>query len=173
MPAKSFRIRRTTDKRTIKRLHKKLFNGDRFYDEYFAAWVVENAKGKVVGFCLLGEWSPGVAFLARAGLLEKARGQGLHKRLIRVRERLARQLGYESMSTYTAIESVSSSLNLERAGYRLYTPNDAPFPGNWLYWTKELLQSKGTNDDGTTNTPDDGTTATTADRPHPAPSDAE
>jgi GNAT superfamily N-acetyltransferase len=77
------------------------------------------------------------AYLARAGVLEAWRGQGLQRRLIRVREAWAKKAGYRWMISDTT-DNVPSSNNLMRCGYKLIEPS-APWANNMsLYWTKRL-----------------------------------
>lgn len=82
--------------------------------------------------------APGIGYLKRAGVLPEHRGQGLQRRLLKVRERKARELGWVSVITDTT-DNVPSANNLIKAGYRLFEP---PY-GKWafersLYWTKDL-----------------------------------
>ena len=75
------------------------------------------------------------AFLCRCGVLQRYRGQGLQKRLIRCRERCAWRLGCQAIATYT-FHNVRSNNSLIGAGYRQYEPKN-PWAGNDVtYWYK-------------------------------------
>ena len=60
-------------------------------------------------------------YLSRAGVLPAWRGQGLQRRLIALRERLARRQGFVWMISDTT-DNVPSSNNLIKAGYKLIAP---------------------------------------------------
>lgn len=84
---------------------------------------------------------PGVGYLKRVGVLPEHRGHGLQKRLLRVRERKARQVGWHTLITDTT-DNVPSANNLIDAGYRLFVP-EAVQAHKWafefsLYWRKSL-----------------------------------
>lgn len=117
-------------------------------DANTAWWVVENQAGNVVGYAGAMLWEPDKAvYLHRAGLFESARGKGLHRRLIRVRERWGRLKGCSISYTYTSHANVASANNLIGCGYKLWTPSTwggSRYPmqstadGAWLYWARDL-----------------------------------
>ena len=77
------------------------------------------------------------AYLSRAGVLPAWRGQGLQRRLITLRERVARNKGFTWMISDTT-DNVPSSNNLIKAGYKLLEPS-APWANtDSLYWAKRL-----------------------------------
>jgi len=78
----------------------------------------------------------GVGYLKRAGVLPWHRGNGLQRRLLKVREAKARKLGWSRIITDTT-DNVPSANNLIAAGYRLFQPRPWAFKHS-LYWTKEL-----------------------------------
>jgi len=67
-----------------------------------------------------------------------ARGQGLQRRLIRVRELAARKAGMLAIVTDTHRENHASSNSLMAMGYRLYTPHTKWAFNDGLYWRKKL-----------------------------------
>jgi GNAT superfamily N-acetyltransferase len=76
------------------------------------------------------------AYLKRAGVVQGHNGYGLQRRMIRMRERRARRLGFIRMITDTT-DNYRSANNLIAEGYRLFNPE----PWAWehsLYWTKAL-----------------------------------
>lgn len=82
-------------------------------------------------------FGPGYAYLKRSGVLKAHRGNGLQRRLIRLREAWARKAGYHTVMTDTRGNTPSSN-NLIAAGYRLFDP-----PSPWgmrgtLYFKKAL-----------------------------------
>jgi hypothetical protein len=77
-------------------------------------------------------------FMCRAGVRAWARGNALQRRLLRVREAKARQLGMERSVTYTTRWNIPSGNNLIRAGYRVYWPADDWGGSSAVYWYKEL-----------------------------------
>jgi hypothetical protein len=79
-----------------------------------------------------------VNFGVKVGL-QCARGYGLQRALIRVRERKAKLLDLTRITTYTAADNIHSMNNLIACGYKTYAP-----PRGWeiegsVYWQKTLL----------------------------------
>lgn len=113
-----------------------------------AWWVArEKSSGVVVGYAgsvhvTLGAayFSPGrdrCLFLARAGVLPRARGHGLQRRLIRARLSHARRLKCRGAYTYTTIENVASANNLIECGFRLWVPDVEMVRGK-VYWWRDV-----------------------------------
>lgn len=103
------------------------------------AWLVYSGSSGPVAFALLcrSSTAPNGGYLSRVGVLEPYRGNGLQKRLIQVRERKARSLGWTVLVTDTT-GNIPSSNSLIRAGYTLYQP-DFPWAfAESLYWRKFL-----------------------------------
>ena len=65
------------------------------------------------------------------------RGKGLQKKMIIVRERLARKLGWGYMISDTN-ENPQSANNLIRAGYLMYEPSYPYGVETTCYWKKKL-----------------------------------
>ena len=101
-------------------------------------WLVTDATGEAVGFASIRptQEHPEMAFLSRAGVLSGHRRNGLHKRLIRVRERFARSEGFRSIWTYTASWNIKSMRGIVRGGYLPWEPWWAE--ADTLYFQKEL-----------------------------------
>lgn len=133
-----FKIKRCFDKVLIKKLHKKIFPTDVFHDSESVDWVVFNNAGQPVGFCMLSEENQETGYMARAGILPRYQGKGLHRRMIITRERMARKMNFSFMITYTKLHNIQSSVNLERLGYRLYIPQKQYADKDCLYWRKVL-----------------------------------
>jgi len=100
-------------------------------------WVVE-CVGEPVAYGGLEHLPEDRGFLCRVGVLRAHRRKGLHRRLIRARERGARALGMKRLVTYTDKDNVSSSNNLIKCGYQLYRPEGEWGALNGLYWWRDL-----------------------------------
>lgn len=99
-------------------------------------WLVfDDAKPIAFGGIVPGKRNPGFGYLARAGVHPKYRGHGLQRRLIRVRERYARQLGWKGCVTDTT-NTPHSANNLIREGYFIFTPKKPWSFTNTTYWRK-------------------------------------
>lgn len=104
----------------------------------YGYWWIAYHDREPVGFAGItpSTIGPGVGYLKRAGVLPAHRGHGLQRRLLKVRERKARELGWASIITDTT-DNVPSANNLIRAGYRLFEPQPWAFRSS-LYWRKDL-----------------------------------
>jgi GNAT superfamily N-acetyltransferase len=76
-------------------------------------------------------------YFIRAGVLPEHRGNGLQRRLIRVREMRARKNGWTRIVTETN-ENIPSANSLIGAGFKLYAPRNPWGLSTALYWTKDL-----------------------------------
>lgn len=128
----------------IERLHLAVFPGeipvatDRGY--WWLAWNGD-PEGRPIAFA--GLWSSvrfaQAGYLCRAGVLPTHRGHGLQRRLIRVRERKARSLGWRWLMTDTVPYNPASSNSLIHCGYRMYVPAKPWCIGDdAIYWRREL-----------------------------------
>ena len=95
---------------------------------YWVAWC----DGEAVGFCATKEYSHGI-FLIRSGVLKEFRGQGLQKRMIRVRERHHKG---QTFFTYVSTHNPASINSLISCGYKAYTPYER-YAGEAVYMIKE------------------------------------
>jgi GNAT superfamily N-acetyltransferase len=103
-------------------------------------WLLE-LGGQPVGFAGLDDISEGKfrgGMLVKAGLLPIARGNGLQKRLIQIRDRAARKQGLTVNITYVAEWNYASANNLIECGYKLYTPQWKYGLADALYFRKYL-----------------------------------
>ena len=78
-------------------------------------------------------------YLSRSGVLPSHRGNGLQKRLVRVRERKARALGWKWLITDTRCNPPSSN-SLIAMGFRLFEPTRPWGHTDALYWRKSLVK---------------------------------
>lgn len=142
---KSFKIRlvgkpgKIFDKNRIliEKLDRHIFRGIPKYNNFEKCywWVVYWGK-MPVAYCGMDiSWTS--SYLCRAGVLKAARGKGLQKRLIRVRERMARKLGFKRMTTYTHKTNKYSLANLTSLGYKKFKPTkpwgDPPSQYSYLF----------------------------------------
>jgi len=112
-------------------------------------WVLVTSKITPEAFC---GWRPidnmpAHAFLSRAGVLPEARGQGLQKFMIDLREDAMRKAGQVRSITYTEAYSVASMRSLMACGYKPFEPTKAIVhkivvsKDRWkqmVYWKKSL-----------------------------------
>jgi GNAT superfamily N-acetyltransferase len=110
------------------------------YETAKGFWWVAYDGALPVGFCGMVRsyrWSD-TGYLCRAGVVRSHRGNGLQKRLIGVRERKARSIGWRWLITDTASYNVASSNNLAARGFKLFCPSTRWGHEDGLYWRKEL-----------------------------------
>jgi hypothetical protein len=127
-----YQIRRTTDIETVRELHTKLFGKKCPLDgtDHWLVW--ETGKSYPVGFCSgRKSYHPKWYFLARAGILAESRGKNLQQRLVKVRERRARELGLVGCVTYVANWNSPSLVNLLKLKYTVYDPGHTTKSKKW------------------------------------------
>jgi GNAT superfamily N-acetyltransferase len=129
---------------TIRDLHKATFGNNApmvdpwAFGHWWLAYCSPRHRGDgPVAFAGLQRHEDDTGYLKRCGVLSCARGNGLQRKLITVRERYARRLGYTHLVSDTT-NAIASSNNLIKAGYRLFIPKDPWGPNGALYWRKEL-----------------------------------
>lgn len=102
-------------------------------------WLAFDDIGKVIGFAGLSQsarWSDAM-YLCRSGVIESARGKGVQRRLIQVRERWARRNGRRWLITDTHSNPASANSLIKR-GFAMYIPR-RPWAGDTAcYWRKDL-----------------------------------
>ncbi len=125
MPSPKLRIRQTDDLDQIQELDTPLLGGLDDLLNRCTWWLAEALIEGVwtpVGYAGLEITDGGkYAFLSRAGVVPLARGQGIQRKLIRVRERYARAHGCTHCYTYVVWYNTASMTSLVRAGYHPYT----------------------------------------------------
>lgn len=100
-------------------------------------WIVER-DGLPVAYACTRPVSAHWWYLARVGVLKEARGNGLQKKLIRLRCNAAKKAGGVAMITDTRADNYPSSNSLIACGFRLYEPVDRWAFVTGLYWMKDL-----------------------------------
>lgn len=128
-----------TDLDLVAKIDRQIFPEDPPVELKDTKWWVAFRGRRPVGFCGIALREEGkTGYMTRAGVVAGARRQGIHKRLIRVRLRWARQMKLSHVVTYTVSGNCGSSNNLIRAGFELYNPKE-PWAGRSdLYWIKSL-----------------------------------
>ena len=102
-------------------------------------WWLGHDNTQPVAFCLLepsNQWQD-TAYLARSGVLQNWRGQGLQKKMITLRERYAKKLGYTWIISDTT-DNPPSANSLARKGYQMFEPSKPWGMDTSLYWRKKL-----------------------------------
>lgn len=114
------------------------FPTDELYKKVGADWWLAEDDGATVGFAGLEPLNSITGFLCRAGVFQRCSGYGIHRKLIQVREKKARKLGYQFVVTHVSPTNYKSLNNFICCGYRIIKP----FSGFWfegaLHLRKEL-----------------------------------
>jgi GNAT superfamily N-acetyltransferase len=126
----------------LRALHTLTFPVDEHEDYTTGWWWLVYDNGEPVAFAGMRHavTETDAVYLSRCGVLTGHRGHGLQRRLLAVRLRLAKSLGFLAVIT-TTFDNPASSNNLIRAGFRLYTP-DVPWGSlGTNYWRKPVNES--------------------------------
>lgn len=102
-------------------------------------WWIVSKDGQPVGFAGLyqsSSWSD-AGYLCRSGVLTLARGQGLQKRLLKVRENKSRALGWKWLVTDTTSNPASANSLINR-GFKMFEPSRPWGNPTACYWKKEI-----------------------------------
>jgi GNAT superfamily N-acetyltransferase len=124
-------------------LNETIFPSDapvRIADGQSTWWLVRDTDtGEHVGFCGMHKsptsYSCGV--LERAGLVEQARGKGLHRRMIDVRVQEAKKQGWSKVLTYTVDNPHSDNSLINRGFLRLHYTKEDAIEGV-TYWKRKV-----------------------------------
>lgn len=104
-------------------------------------WWIAYKDGLPVGFASMGAISTGGgqtgAYLSRCGVLTKARGRGIQRRLIRARVRYAKKQGLTFIVTDTT-DNPASANSLIAEGFNMYHPERRWAMPTSNYWFKIL-----------------------------------
>ncbi len=117
-------VRKTKNVTLIKKLNERIFPRDPLDLRHNNVYWILRINEMPVGFAVLHPLTnePETVFYSRAGLLPKARGRGLHRRLIDVRNRYCKKNLYKQAITYTMDDNVASANNLISCGFKFYDP---------------------------------------------------
>lgn len=115
---------------------------DEPYDTDFGWWWVVYDGHIPVGFAGLVRsvsWSD-TGYLCRAGVVPAYRGRGIQNRLIAVRVRKAKALGWNWLISDTR-DNPASSNSLINQGFKLFDPSSPWGYSDALYWRKRLTDA--------------------------------
>ena len=138
-------IRKTKNSKAIRALEARCFPEDEPYDIAGAIWWLVKVGDFPIGYAGLKPlpYEKDVGFLCRAGILSNYRGQGLQRKLIKLRIKEAQKLGLKQLVTYTTTDNYASITNLLNQGFRFYSPEN-PWAGKEaktvMYFYKHLTQ---------------------------------
>lgn len=125
----------------IRSMHVKCFPFEYSQDltDFGFWWIGYDREGEPA--CFAGLWKStkyeNAGYLCRAGVLPEYRGHRLQRRLVRLRERHARHLGWNLLVSDTH-HNPHSANNLIECGFRTFMPEILwALPGS-VYWRKEL-----------------------------------
>lgn len=105
--------------------------------EFVGAWDGPHLVGYGGVRTAIRPW-PGIAFMSRSGVVEGYRGQGLQKRMIRMRVRMAKRAGCCAVITYTTCDNAPSANSLISCGFKIYAPTTAYVGQGFIYWRLRL-----------------------------------
>lgn len=125
----------------ILKMHEACFP-DLDFQQLHGDWWIAYRNGAPVAFA--GLWpsvrSPGSGYLCRAGVMPEARGEGLQRRLIKVREKEARKKRWVALFSDCRPGNAHSLNNLFACGYRAFVPSD-PWSGEEWNYVRKILDS--------------------------------
>ncbi len=134
-----YSVNQTKKVKLIKELHEKCFPGEEFYEhKKNKYWIAVDRNGKPLGFGVATDFGEGILFFSRSGVLKQYRGNGIHKKLIKVRLRFSVRRKFKSCITYTAIGNHASVNNLTACGFKAYTPSKEYVGKDFNYWLFDL-----------------------------------
>jgi len=143
-PTVKFKRLRENDekgKNAIVRLQKICLPHDDPLDPDDGWWWIGYDGEFPVAFCGMKEskrFSNGV-YMSRSGVTYYYRGHGLQKKMLRIRERFAKNNGYEWAFSDTT-DNPASANSLIACGYKLYDPSIAYGLDTTIYWRKLLVE---------------------------------
>lgn len=130
---------RPKTKELLTALQKDCLPGDRLYFPDDGVWWIAYHQRAAVAFACVApsRHTAQAVYLGRCGVVKAARGQGIQRRLIRIRLAWAKRKGYKWAVSDTT-DNVPSSNNLIACGFRLYTPEYKHAYVRSLYWKRAI-----------------------------------
>lgn len=122
-------------------LDEQCFPADDRIDPAGGIWWLAFDGDAPVGYAGLRPCLPpnaAIGYLCRGGVLERARGRGIHRALIRTRIGYARTHGLAALVTDTHPDNPPSANNLADEGFRLYRPECLWAGSRALYWHRHV-----------------------------------
>ena len=133
-------LRNSSDVSVINHLQKEILPSDKLYKPDHGHWWIAYAEnGKPVAFAGLVRsivWID-TGYLCRARVLDDFTGHGLQKRLIQVRVKQAKKLGWNWVITDTT-DNPASANSLINAGFKVYTPSNPWAYKHSIYWKYKI-----------------------------------
>jgi GNAT superfamily N-acetyltransferase len=123
----------------IKAIHLECLPDDDVLEPDEGQWWGVYYGADLVGFCAMrisSRWGD-TGYLWRSAVLKAHRGRGLQRRMIAVREKLARRFGWMYMISDTN-DNPTSANNLIACGYKMYNPSWPYGADTTCYWVKKL-----------------------------------
>jgi GNAT superfamily N-acetyltransferase len=136
-----------TDEKTaalLKYLQLDTLDGSPLYDTSYGHWWIAYDGELPVAFagvCQSYRWAD-TGYLCRAGVIRSHRGQGIQRRLVRVRELKGKRLGWNWLVTDTAPWNMPSANSLIGCGFRMFRPSRPWGIEGALYWRKRISKGK-------------------------------
>ena len=130
---------KATNKSIIIDLQHDTLPHDRIYPVNKGDWWIVYCDREPVAYAGMvpsSRWSD-TGYMCRSGVREKYRGNGLQKRLIAVRKKRAKELGYNWIITDTSYNPASAN-NLIDCGFRMYEPSREWAYSYSCYWKCKL-----------------------------------
>jgi GNAT superfamily N-acetyltransferase len=108
-------------------------------DGFHCYWWLAYLDKEPVGFAGMvpSQRYKNTGYLKRAGVTAAHRGRGLQLRLLKVRERKARSIGWTHLVS-ECTNTVYSANNFIRAGFRMFEPETRWAFENSMYWKKTI-----------------------------------
>lgn len=119
----------------LKELDFKVFSGCTNEFKTNRDWWIITSGNIIVGYCGCA-FSEGVCIFVRAWVHKDYRGNGLQKKMIKLRLKSAYDCNIAI--TYTTMDNYPSANNLISQGFKLYCPEYAYAGREMLYFQKEL-----------------------------------
>lgn len=132
-----YSLRRTNDWKGVNKLSLRYLDAEIEKTEHSQAWFLWN-KGFVVGFCTIEILPYKIAYLTRAAIDFEHQNRGVHTRMIKIREKFARDVGCKKLITYVSRDNIKSIITLVRHDFKIYDPEYAWVGDDYYYFLKEL-----------------------------------
>lgn len=121
-------------------LHRRCFEADDpLVPDEFGYWWLAFDGVEAIAFAALSpssQWQE-TGYLSRSGVLPEYRGHGLQKRMIRIRVKKAKRLGWVAVLSDTR-QNPASANSLIGCGFKMYDPQRPWGFEDACYWRKKL-----------------------------------
>lgn len=121
-------------------MQKECLPADSLYFPPTGTWWIGYYGLIPVAFCCVSpsQQRPDGCYLGRSGVIPAYRGNGLQRRMIRLRVRWAKRNGYRVVVTDTT-DNIPSANNLMACGFKLYMPRIVYGNPRALYWKLDAI----------------------------------